>query len=219
MRLDRVEQRAQAFQRVVLALHRHDDRVGRGQRVERQQRQRRRAVDEDEVVVVAQRLQRALEPLLAAFLVHQLDLDRGQVDVARQQVEVLGRVHDRSPTRASLRAALRWSRSRSSRLSTPLPMVALPCGSRSTSRTRLGVRASAAARLTAVVVLPTPPFWLATAMMRAVAARVSPAGRPAQENPAPTAGGGLCRATASRASRSVQRAAARPGTGARVVFL
>jgi hypothetical protein len=28
-------------------------------------------------------------------------------------------------------------------------------------------RASAAARLTAVVVLPTPPFWLQTAMVRA----------------------------------------------------
>src|SRR5690554_1630388 len=50
----------------------------------------------------------------------------------------------------------------------PAPMVALPCGSRSTSNTRFGVRASAAARLTAVVVLPTPPFWLATAMMRAM---------------------------------------------------
>src|SRR5690606_20487 len=56
----------------------------------------------------------------------------------------------------------------SSRLSTPLPMVALPCGSRSTSKTLRGVRASAAARLTAVVVLPTPPFWLATAMIRAM---------------------------------------------------
>src|SRR6478735_5394986 len=45
-------------------------------------------------------------------------------------------------------------------------MVALPCGSRSTSRILRRVSASAAARLTAVVVLPTPPFWLVMAMMR-----------------------------------------------------
>jgi len=55
-----------------------------------------------------------------------------------------------------------------SRLSTPLPMVALPCESRSTSSTRRGAAARAAARFTAVVVLPTPPFWLAMAMMRAM---------------------------------------------------
>ena len=60
----------------------------------------------------------------------------------------------------------------SSCLSTPAPMVALPCASRSTSSTRFGVAASAAARLTAVVVLPTPPFWLATAMMRAMSGGV-----------------------------------------------
>src|ERR1041385_1685438 len=49
------------------------------------------------------------------------------------------------------------------RLSTPLPIVALPCGSRSTRSTRRPARARAAARLTLVVVLPTPPFWLTTA--------------------------------------------------------
>src|SRR5580698_2611626 len=53
-------------------------------------------------------------------------------------------------------------------LSTPDAMVALPCGSRSTSSTLRLAAASAAARLTAVVVLPTPPFWLATAMIRAM---------------------------------------------------
>ena len=51
-------------------------------------------------------------------------------------------------------------------LSTPQPMVALPCGSRSISSTRRRVAASEAARFTAVVVLPTPPFWFATAMTR-----------------------------------------------------
>src|SRR4051794_30792005 len=45
----------------------------------------------------------------------------------------------------------------------PRPVVALPCGSRSTTRTRYPSSASAAPRLTAVVVLPTPPFWFAIA--------------------------------------------------------
>src|SRR6185295_19526220 len=49
----------------------------------------------------------------------------------------------------------------------PRPVLALPWGSASMIRTRLPQAASAVARFTAVVVLPTPPFWLARAMMRA----------------------------------------------------
>src|SRR5271168_3502679 len=48
----------------------------------------------------------------------------------------------------------------------PSPVLALPCGSISTSSTFSPLTASAQARLIAVVVLPTPPFWLATAMIR-----------------------------------------------------
>src|SRR5690606_4207829 len=51
----------------------------------------------------------------------------------------------------------------------PLPMVALPWGSRSINSTRFLSAASAAARLTAVVVFPTPPFWLAIQKIRALA--------------------------------------------------
>ena len=43
-------------------------------------------------------------------------------------------------------------------LSMPHPMVALPCGSRSINSTRRFVAVRDAARFTAVVVLPTPPF-------------------------------------------------------------
>src|SRR5579875_272387 len=43
------------------------------------------------------------------------------------------------------------------------PEVALPCGSRSIRRTRNLRLAKATAKLIAVVVLPTPPFWLAIA--------------------------------------------------------
>src|ERR1044071_5402889 len=45
----------------------------------------------------------------------------------------------------------------------PSPVLALPCGSRSIIRTRSPTAANAVARLIAVVVLPTPPFWLAIA--------------------------------------------------------
>src|SRR5438105_877421 len=48
----------------------------------------------------------------------------------------------------------------------PSPVEALPCGSRSTIRTCSPIAASAVPRLIAVVVLPTPPFWLAMARMR-----------------------------------------------------
>src|SRR5487761_502761 len=48
----------------------------------------------------------------------------------------------------------------------PSPVLALPCGSRSSSRTFLSTAARAVAKLIAVVVLPTPPFWLAIAIMR-----------------------------------------------------
>ena len=52
------------------------------------------------------------------------------------------------------------------RASIPSPVVAFPCGSRSITRTRNPSSARAAPRLTDVVVLPTPPFWLATASTR-----------------------------------------------------
>src|SRR5258708_21995885 len=45
----------------------------------------------------------------------------------------------------------------------PKPVDALPCGSRSISSTCSPTAARAVARLIAVVVLPTPPFWLAIA--------------------------------------------------------
>src|SRR5712671_7873885 len=52
----------------------------------------------------------------------------------------------------------------------PSPVEALPCGSRSMMSTRSPMAASAVPRLMAVVVLPTPPFWLAIARTRAGAA-------------------------------------------------
>src|SRR5579863_103610 len=48
----------------------------------------------------------------------------------------------------------------------PRPVEALPCGSRSMISTSSPMAASAVPRLIAVVVLPTPPFWLAMASIR-----------------------------------------------------
>src|SRR6185369_6904416 len=48
----------------------------------------------------------------------------------------------------------------------PSPVEALPCGSMSITRVGSPIAASAVPRLMAVVVLPTPPFWLATARTR-----------------------------------------------------
>src|SRR5690606_36140280 len=56
----------------------------------------------------------------------------------------------------------------------PSPVLALPCGSRSPIRTRSPIAASAVARLMAVVVFPTPPFWLATVMIRGAAFVIRP---------------------------------------------
>src|SRR5690606_12879934 len=47
-----------------------------------------------------------------------------------------------------------------------MPVLALPWGSRSITRTSRSAAARAAPRLIAVVVLPTPPFWLTIATMR-----------------------------------------------------
>src|SRR5258708_452359 len=48
----------------------------------------------------------------------------------------------------------------------PNPVEALPCGSMSITRVGSPTAARAVPRLMAVVVLPTPPFWLATTRMR-----------------------------------------------------
>ena len=47
--------------------------------------------------------------------------------------------------------------------SKPIALVAFAWGSRSISNTRLPFSAKQAERFTAVVVLPTPPFWFAIA--------------------------------------------------------
>src|SRR5579864_7218929 len=67
-------------EREVLALHGHDHAGGRDERVDRQQTERRRGVDHDPVVVLADREQRLLERALAADHRGERELGAGQVD-------------------------------------------------------------------------------------------------------------------------------------------
>src|SRR5258706_7307778 len=48
----------------------------------------------------------------------------------------------------------------------PRPLLAFDCGSQTNSNVFTSAAEMEEARLMAVVVFPTPPFWLATAMMR-----------------------------------------------------
>src|SRR5580698_1706355 len=64
----------------------------------------------------------------------------------------------------------------------PSPVEALPWGSRSTTRVGAPTAARAVPRLIAVVVLPTPPFWLATTRTRGGLRAVTMAQLPDVEN-------------------------------------
>jgi hypothetical protein len=84
--LDRVDQVGQAFEREVLALHRHDHAMGAAQPVERQHAETGRAIDQHEVIVCINRLQRGPQALVAALQGHQLHLGAGELAVGAQHV-------------------------------------------------------------------------------------------------------------------------------------
>ncbi len=78
--VDVAQQLSQALQRVVLALDRDQDLLARDERVDRQQAQGRRAVDEDVVQRLLVRRDRPLEPALTCDQRDQFDLRTGEVD-------------------------------------------------------------------------------------------------------------------------------------------
>ena len=169
-----------------------DQHLGAGhQRVQGQQAERRRAVDEDVVEAVLAGLRRGADPgvggerlaqpALPGHHADQLDLRAGQVDRRRHHVQVLDVGGTALTTSASgmpststsyVDGSPRWC-------STPSAVEALPWGSRSMTSTRSPCWASAAAMFTAVVVLPTPPFWFATTITRVASGRGSAAPRTA----------------------------------------
>ncbi len=84
--LDRVHQVAQAFEREVLALHRHHHAMGAGQAVEGEQAEAGRAVDEDEVVGFVDRGEGAAKAPVAALDADQLHLRAGELAVGADNV-------------------------------------------------------------------------------------------------------------------------------------
>ena len=110
--VDVAQQLAQALEGVVLALDRDEHLGGRRQAVDGEQAERGRAVDEDEVVVVAHLLERPLEAQLTAEGRDELDLGAGQVEGGR------GARTGSAPR--SARRSPRWAgRAGSRRTSTP----------------------------------------------------------------------------------------------------
>ena len=84
--LDGADQIRQSLQCVVLALHRDHHRLRSGQSVDRQQIQRRRAIDQDEIVFGSNRLQRVLETGFAVLDIDQFDFSAGQFAIRRQDI-------------------------------------------------------------------------------------------------------------------------------------
>ena len=175
----RRENLAQALEREELALQRHEHRVARGHGVDGQKIERRRTVDEDVGVggfarLHRQRRHRLAQPKVPVGHARDLQLDAEQIERRRHDVEARHRGLARRPPQATLRRpARRRSKARSALRSTPSPVEALPCGSMSTISTVSPIAASAVPRLIAVVVLPTPPFWLASARTRGRSGSIS----------------------------------------------
>src|SRR4028119_1250266 len=86
--LDGGDQLADPFQGEVLALQRDDHPVGGGERVHRQVPERRRAVEQDEVVAVRHLPEGAFEAPLPPLDTDHLDFDADEIALRREKVEV-----------------------------------------------------------------------------------------------------------------------------------
>ena len=84
----RLHELGQPLEGIVLALERDDGGVGGDQRVEGEEPEGRRAVDQDEGEPGADRRQCLPKPALAARRLDQLDLGADQVGASREQVQV-----------------------------------------------------------------------------------------------------------------------------------
>ena len=83
-----MHQEPQPLERIELALDRHQKRLGGDHRVDREQTEARRTVDEDVLVAaVPGGLQRVAQAMLATCHADQLDLGAGQGDVGGHDVE------------------------------------------------------------------------------------------------------------------------------------
>ena len=160
----RADEIGETFEREVLAVQRNQHGVGGDERVEREQAERGRTVDEDVVVVVAQRMRAAREAVPRARQRDHLDFGAGQVAVGGDERAggrcVVGMMNGPASVVGSSdgQRVVDGAGFRRRRPFWPTPLVRLPWGSTSTRRTRRSANASEAARLMVVVVFPTPPF-------------------------------------------------------------
>jgi len=91
----RPHQVGESLERVVLALHRDDHGVGRGEAVHGEHVERRRAVDEHVVVVVEHGGERFAQTVLAAIDRDELDLGAGERAVGADDVVAASARHAR----------------------------------------------------------------------------------------------------------------------------
>ena len=159
-----------AFEGVVFAKHGDDDAVGGDQAVEGEQGQGRRAVDEDVVVVVGNDLQGVLRPDFACDFLDEFDFCAGQCAVGAQYVVAAFFAADDGVGDVGFAEDNLVNAVFDGGFVDAAACGGVTLGSRSTTRTRRPLEAREAARLTVVVVLPTPPFgWRRRGFVRSCA--------------------------------------------------
>ena len=143
MSSDRIERRPHASQcgdeigdaleREVFAGERDDDGVGGDERVERQQTERRRRIDEDVVEAVAQGVHERAEAALAILEQHELDLGAGEVAIRRDEGQAIdrGREHEVAGVGELAGQRLVDGAAGADWPFRPMPLVRLACGSMS----------------------------------------------------------------------------------------
>ena len=157
---ERVLELDEPAQRQVLGLHR-DDHAGRGdERVDGQEPERRRRVDEDVVVAILDRRKRLLERALAA------DLARERQSAPARSIDATAMSTSRFSITCSIGS--RWTSTsnieRSIGRGSALGHRQVACGSRSMRQRARPARAKATPEISVVVVWATPPFWFASAI-------------------------------------------------------
>ena len=85
----RADEIGEAFEREVLAVQRNQHGVGGDERVQREQAERRGAIDEDVIVLVAERRDEGAQPFLAVGECDELDLGAGEIAVGRDEAQAI----------------------------------------------------------------------------------------------------------------------------------
>ena len=161
--LEGVHELADAFEGEVFGLHGDEEAVGGDKRVEGEKIEGRRAVEEDEVVFVALGLEGFAELIVAALELDELDVGADQVFAGGNDLEGFDFGGERGFGEGGLAeedVVGGWAVFVAGEAEPP---VELAWGSQSIRRVLRPSSARAAERLMAVVVFPTPPFWLTTA--------------------------------------------------------